>query len=693
MVKQEETRLRSNLLVLFDTSQSMTIADVPGNDSTVERLTAVQDLFLNSSNQIYPKLADKFNLQLYRFDTQCEGLDSIQKETLLQADGSFTDVGGALSKSVKDWKGQSIAGAVLLTDGRNNTGGNPLDVAQSLDVPIYSVGVGNPAAPKDVKIAKIDAPPVAYIDHVLPVNVTLNSNGYDGDKIQIRLLQGQKVVDSAFVTLSKTSPQQMITFEIKPKKEGNFSYVVSVPGLEGELTTENNQDTLFVKAIKAKLKVLFIDNRPRWEYAFLKRVLERDPNIDATSIIFSQKSNTQLSRTLLAQTGKYYPQERDIRDVKKFPTTEAELNVYDVLILGDIRSSIFNPQQLSMINDFVESRGKAVIFLGGKNSLSRGGFGSGELQNLLPVIVPQNRSLVRDEDFNPVLTAEGFYHPITRLADTREANEAIWRDLPPLSRLYSGLQLRAGATVLAEYRSNRNIQPVIVFQRYGSGKSLLIAADSLWNWAFGVWAFKEEANHYPRFWSQTIRWMATRTDAKLVNIETNKPIYSPGEQVQITVRVYDETYQPVSDAELSIEVLTPTEKPFQLPSNADLQVDGLYSASFLASEKGTYKITATGNLSGTRLGRDSVEIAVQTPLIEFENPQLNEELLKQLADVSGGAYTSLLEVDTLPSQIKDVGSTITIVHEDELWDSPFILLLAVGILSAEWILRKRKGLV
>jgi uncharacterized membrane protein len=418
-------------------------------------------------------------------------------------------------------------------------------------------------------------------------------------------------------------------------------------------------------------------------------------------MLISQKNAIQLSGTLLAQTEGYYPQGlpsseakgQNIQELKKFPTTETELNSYDVLIFGDIQESSFSPQQLNMIKNFVEKRGKSVIFLGGKNSLSKAGFGSGELQNFLPVIVPPNGSFIRDEDFNPVLTAEGLYHPITRLADTKEANEAVWRDLPPLSRLYSGLQLRAGATVLAEYRNNRATEPVIVFQRYGNGKSLLIAADSLWNWAFGVWAFKEEANYYSQFWSQAIRWIATKADAKLVNVETNKPTYFPGEQVQITTRVYNETYQPISDAKLSIEILPPTGKPFQIPSNADTQVEGLYSALFLASDKGTYKTTATASLSGTQLGTDSAEFAVQTPLIEFENPQLNEELLKQLADVSGGVYTPLLQIDTLPSKIRDVGSTITTVHEDELWDSPIILLIAVGILSAEWILRKRKGLV
>ncbi|HIE28241.1 TPA: VWA domain-containing protein, partial [Candidatus Poribacteria bacterium] len=185
MVKEEEKRIRSNLLVLVDTSQSMAITDVPNNSSTIERLTAVQTSFLNPKNQIYSKLAERFDLQLYHFDSQCEGIDLEKNETgkLLQANGAFTDVGNALSTAINDWKGQPIAGVVLLTDGRNNTGGSPLDTVQFLNAPIYPIGVGNPVAPKDVKLVKIEAPPVAYVDHLVPVNVTLNSNGYDGEKI------------------------------------------------------------------------------------------------------------------------------------------------------------------------------------------------------------------------------------------------------------------------------------------------------------------------------------------------------------------------------------------------------------------------------------------------------------------------------------------------------------------------------
>lgn len=699
-VTQEKTRRRANLLVLADTSQSMTIEDIPRGGSKVSRIQSINSLFVDSKNGILSKLAERFDTIVYRFDAQCEGINLDSESTSvskrpLQANGTLTDVGGALSKAVDDWRGQPIGGIVLLTDGRNNMGKNPLDVAKSINVPIYSIGVGDKVAPKDVRVTHIETSPVAYVDHAVPVRVSLHNSGYDGERIQVSLRQGQTVVDSTFVTLSEATPEQTLDFEIKPTKEGNFSYTVEAPALPGELTTENNLGTFFVKAIKAKLKVLLIDSRPRWEYAFLKRTLERDPNIEAAYILISQKSTAQLRGTLLAKTQKYYPHQRGLTNASRFPTTERELNTYDVLIFGDVPAKYFSQQQQQMMLDFVEQRGKAVIFLGGKNVLGRSGWVNSALHILLPVIVPTNGSVVRDEDFNPSLTAEGLYHPITRLGDTRETNESAWRDLPPLTRLYSNLQPRAGATVLTTYRNpqTRMSTPIIAFQRYGNGKSLLIAADSLWNWAFGVWAFKDEANYYPRFWSQAIRWMATRADAKLVNVETNKRVYDVNEEVHITARVYDESYLPARDAQLSLEISPPTGAPFQIPNSADSEIDGLYTARFRAQETGTYELTASGKLGETELGADSVDFAIQTPRVEFDNPQLNEELLQQLATASGGVYMPLEEIDALPSKIPDAGETITTIHENELWDSPIILILAVGILGAEWMLRKRKGLV
>jgi hypothetical protein len=235
--------------------------------------------------------------------------------------------------------------------------------------------------------------------------------------------------------------------------------------------------------------------------------------------------------------------------------------------------------------------------------------------------------------------------------------------------------------------------PIIIFQRSGLGKSLLIAAEGLWNWGFGVWNFKDEDKAYPRFWGQTIRWMATRTDAKPINVTTDLTTYSVGDEVQITVYAYSESYQPLDDAQVKIEVTPPDGKSFLVRADANPQMAGVYTSRFRANQKGNYRIHASGAQGVSGLGEDSTEIFAQALLAEFENPQLNEALLKELAAKTGGVYLPIAQAESLPEKIKDVQERVFAVQERELWAHPIVLILTVGFLGTEWFLRKRRGLV
>ena len=126
----------------------------------------------------------------------------------------------------------------------------------------------------------------------------------------------------------------------------------------------------------------------------------------------------------------------------------------------------------------------------------------------------------------------------------------------------------------------------MIFQRSGLGKSLLIAAEGLWNWGFGVWNFKDEDDTYPRFWGQMIRWMATRTDTKRINVTTDLTTYSVGDEVQIIAYAYNESYQPMVAADLKIEVTPPDGKDFQVRTGINPQSLGTYRAQFRANQKG-----------------------------------------------------------------------------------------------------------
>ncbi len=702
LVERKDITPPTNLLILADTSQSMQLEDVELADQQTARLSLVNHFLFDgfdtdspnqpgATSRFLAALANRFDIHLYRFDAQAHQIS--KTIGTLEASGGLTDIAVSIRDASKEWRGQPLAGVVLLTDGAHNASTPAVEVAE-MQIPIYAVGIGSPHPPKDLKISKIEVSPVVYMEHDVPIRVTVHHTGYAGSKIRISLMKNGRVVDTAPIALTD-EPAQVIEFILNPQEEGIFQYIISLPVLQDELTPENNEKAFPVKVVKTKLRVFYIDGRPRWEYTFLKRALERDPNIDPTCAILSSRSANQLRATLLVRSDGYYPQTSGLNHIPHFPETLDDLLFYDVLIIGDLLLGILTPEQHTAIVDFVEKRGKSVIFLGGRNSLGRRGFKKTALAALLPIVIPTNGCFVRDEDFSPELTRQGMYHPITRLGDTQAKVESIWRDLPPLTRWLGGFRLRGGATTLAVYRPNRSetAMPIIIFQRFGLGKSLLISAEGLWNWGFGVWNFKDEDDTYPRFWGQTVRWMATRADAKQINLTTDLTTYSVSEEVQITAYAYNESYHPMDDADLKIEVTPPDGKRFQVRTETNSQVAGAYTAQFRANQKGAYRIRTSGTNRLSSLGEDSTEIFVESPLAEFENPQLNEDLLKQLAADTGGLYTPIAEAASLPEKIKEVRERVFAVQERNLWDTPIVLILAVGFLGMEWFLRKRRGLV
>ena len=726
LIAREEVHRKANLLVLIDDSQSMSLADAGnsklpplekgklGEDESdsfsflevgdptnvISRINSVKEAFTHRENSPMANLADRFNIQLYQFSSNCTRVDELN----LTAEGTLTDIGEAISKAVGEWRGQLTAGIILVTDGGNNSGKSPVEIAQQIDMPIYTVGVGSTQMARDIQVAKVEVTPIAYANHLLPVRAIINSSGYDGREVQVSLMQGEgqtqgsPLLDSVFLTLDSQNGEQMVDLQLKPQQEGTFNFSVTVPVAPEELTDQNNVYPFFIKVVKTKLNVLYIDGRPRWEYAFLKRALQRDPNVESTC---------------LAVAG------ADTRP--QFPTTRRELFPYDVLILGDIKPSFFSSGQLSMIDDFVSDRGGSVIFLAGRHSLgSLGradlegfpGFGESVLQGMLPMEVGPGGARQVKGAFNPVLTQEGLRHPITRLSDDQVENAAIWRDLPVLTQFYAGTGIKLGATALAEHvGAGFRARPVIVSQRYGKGIVLMITSDSLWRWAFGAYAFGGDDSHYRRFWSGTIRWLASiRTEADRVNIETDKGSYHRDEKVRVTVYVYDESYAPVSDAQLKVEMQMPDpasdsfsflevgdptfeKRRFSSDLKFTSNGSGRYSTEFIPARDGHYKINVEAHHAGGLLGRSSAEFTVQTTALEFQNPQLKEAYLKNLADISDGSYHHLRDISDLPSSIRELSDIHVSIRERGLWDNGIVLMIAVALLGAEWLLRKRKGLV
>ena len=202
----------------------------------------------------------------------------------------------------------------------------------------------------------------------------------------------------------------------------------------------------------------------------------------------------------------------------------------------------------------------------------------------------------------------------------------------------------------------------------------------------------------------------THADENRLYLTTDTSTYATGDAVQVTAQVYSETYQPQADAAVQVEVTPPGGEAFQLRmrtvygdiNEREGQPDdegengregqtgeeNRYTARFEVWEKGTYRIRATSGTGGT----DKTEIYVQPQLAELEAPQLNEALLKRLAARTGGAYFAIADAEQVPESITLIPNPVFVDTERVLWAHPLILILVVGLLGMEWLLRKRNGL-
>ena len=748
IVEKRDITPPTHLAVLVDTSQSMQLTDT----GDVSRLNQVNELLFGDSDgesksTLLHALTDKFEVHVYPFGTGLHPMASVAAQAQrFKPSDALTDIGSAIKQADAAWQGQQCAGIVLITDGAHNAGAFPMAALVALQMPVYAIGVGDIAPPKDIQIQRIDTAPVAYTGHEHLIRVTLAQTGYTGQttRLALREVNSQRLVSSTTLTFAEGS--QQIEFRLTPERQGNFQYTLTLPTLDGELTGENNEKTFALKVVKAKLNVFYLEGRPRWEYTFLKRALERDTDIELTSALLSKRP---ASESVLHRSDGYYPvtsgeagawrgtgprttmqgteasrgtgprptmQAAGAAAIRRFPETREALSKYDVLIFGDITAEHLTAAQQRLIVDFVETAGHAVVFLPSRNALGRKGLGTTELARLLPVSIPVTGCGMSEAEFTVQLTQAGTFHPMLQLSSANLApnrNAALWRNLPALSRLFRGFQLRGGASVLLE---SGNREPVMIFQRAGLGKSLLFASEGLWNWDFGVSNFKDARylTLYPQFWAQALRWLGTtHTDENRLYLTTDTSTYATGDTVRVTAQVYSETYQPQADAKVQIEVTPPTGEPFQLRTTTvydnineregqalalrDAEKDSRegqvgeenrYTARFEVWEKGTYRIRAMSSTGGT----DRTEIYVQPQLAELEAPQLNEALLQRLASRTGGAYFAIADAEQVPESIAFVPAPVFVNTERDIWAHPLILILVVGLLGTEWVLRKRNGL-
>jgi uncharacterized membrane protein len=669
---------RNVLAVLFDDSRSMRIRDA-GDQS---RLDAVQRAFTDTS-AVLRKLGERFALRRFRF-----GADAapIRGAADLRAAGTRSDLAQALVDVREDLSGMPLAGVVLVSDGADNGNGALDDALLALRarrVPVYTVGVGRERFDRDVAIERVQAPRRTLSGASSLIEADVRVRGAGSDAVTVTVEADGRVVATETVRAPAKGDVATIRVRTPPLAPGVHRLAVRARPLANEIVTENNEWQTSLEVREGPDRILYLEGEPRPEFAFLRRAVAGDSAVQVVGLMRSAE------RKFLRLGVK-----DSLELLGGFPTTRDELFKYRALILGSVEAGFFTTDQLRMLADFVNVRGGGLLVLGGRASLSEGGFAGTPLAEVLPVTIASGQVNV-DGPATPVQvrpTRAGEVHPALLLRESLGASRLRWDSLPPLTMVNRIGSLRAGATLLLSGRTEdgRSDVPVLAWQRYGRGFSAVFGVQDSWLWRMDTSIPVEDKTH-ETLWRQLVRWLVDDVPAPF-EVAASPSRVAPGEPVMLRAQVSTPLFVDVNDATVTATVTAPDGRTQSLPLEWALRDDGSYSARFTPTDTGRYVIEAVA-----QRGRDSVQVATSTLLVDergadVAQAELRASLLKRIADETGGKYYALADADRVADDAIFTNAGVTVREARDLWDMPVVFLLMALLLGAEWAYRRWRGL-
>ncbi|MBI4567470.1 MAG: hypothetical protein HY719_03645, partial [Planctomycetes bacterium] len=297
----------------------------------------------------------------------------------------------------------------------------------------------------------------------------------------------------------------------------------------------------------------------------------------------------------------------------------------------------------------------------------------------------------------PRVTREGEQHPVfAGYADFFTLGHPDHEKVA-LDGAARATEIKPGATVLAEHPTDMlaggGAQPVLLWQRYGAGKVLCLLADSTCRWYLPLKGLGR-ASPYARFWAQSLRWLAGRadepSDARLV-VRVEPAEVAPGEWARVIV----ESRLPAG-APLAARLALPdgSSEPVELRAGAaDGSGVSLSMGRVRAAQKGTHTVAVQGVDEKGAAVETSGSFIAGGELAEFRRAGLDEAYLRETASRSGGKYFTVLDAKTLPDHLRR-GVLLRAAREEiHPFNSPLFFAVFLGLLGAEWVLRRRRMLL
>jgi uncharacterized membrane protein len=653
---RKEHRVIPSLAVLVDSSATM---NLPGREERTTRLEEAARILLDGQKPLLRSLSEEFDVKLYSLGVS---LNPIQSGELsgLKAGGRSADLAEVLGKL----DGQNI-GVLLLSDGDLQWTGPP-----SPNLPVLVVPFGDPASYKDNLIKAVKAPPLAFRGREVPIEVTVKSYGYAGITLPVILRDGNRVLGTKSLPISKNPSEATASFSFIPEEIGEHPLSLSVQTQFGESLTANNTVHFPLKVVRDKIRILMISGTPSMNYRFMRSALKDNPSVDLLSFVILRTPTDIINAPIQEQS------------LIPFPVDTLfgkELKNFDLLIFDDFPPNLYlRPNHLDSVREFVKDGGSFAV-IGGPFFSEAARYGSPPLEEILPVRLRKKENYRRGAPTSVKVSRPGLNHPITDFS----RNEPLWQHIPPLDGI-NLLEPKSSATVLLEGADGS--QPVLIAGTYGKGRVLTLGTDYAWKWYTGMVAQGKGTDFYPRLVERMVRWLTRDPSFEPVRMTLPEESVEVGEEAGYKINL---TQEPLSTdpGPVSVSLWDPDGMRMESEIKKSTQA-GEYLGSFIPRKNGVYRIKIE-----THKGSVEDSLLVGTPSENLDAFPDHERLKGIAASTGGKMLHSADEILKATESYAGKGNHRFVVEKRvPFWENPYLLGGIALLLCGEWYLRRRWGL-
>ncbi len=726
-----EQPVRRTLLVLLDVSQSMNLKDprVDPDDlkraalavgaldpkaglnqnppaetaafKNLSRLELLTALAGNAKIDLWPRLHEKANLAFYGFGRNLSeigslGADSPDPALVAKLDaeesGAFfkpiaatenaTAIGDSLRALLDEKRGQSIAGIFLITDGGNNSGIPLLQaaaVAAHDHVPLYVYGVGI-TSPLDIVVGPVSGPTTIPVKEKSIFTVKVKGLGASGRKAQLVFKANGLKVDEKEVDFHGEDEQDL-SLSFEPAAIGDYDLEASIAPLEGEADITNNSADLHVRVTDEKLRILYIEQEPHWDFLMLFAMMQRDRRLAPKAALLDGDPGLETAP------------DSPFINPDALPSSQNDLAGYQIVVLGDVDPQRLGEERMKLLAQWVE-QGGGLILLAGPHYSPQAYHGT-PLESLFPVEITTDAPAARyPAPVKLQLTPAGEISDLLSLSEVQRENDAIWDGFPGVLWTASVGQARPAAQALLvdptpERATRDGAMPVIATQNYGSGQVVYIGTQETYTWRSHM-----GEKYYTQIWGQIIQALNPAKGASgqgKVMLRSDRIRYQTGDRIVISGTILDAPAEPVS----GLLVVQPKDDPAAAGTGAKAAPQQIELKLLPVPERaGEFRGETVARFAGActfTVPQDpaaAVKFDVEEPKLEQSETAMNLKLLQAAAQAAGGVFLREEDLNGLPDHLVPQAAPSPTFKKIDLVFTPWILIAMLVLATLEWVLRR-----